>query len=106
MFDSEEVFNNLNSLFEAGVKDVILPLIYEANKINQDCDLFPKSETEPHYVLVLSHRKRVQIDSMTNGRLARARHDTTPFNPPDVKKGSMANMPTPPHAPNPEGLHL
>ena len=34
-YDSEEILISLDSLFEAGVKDDILPLIYKAIKINQ-----------------------------------------------------------------------
>ena len=35
MFDSECLFECMNDLYEAGVKDDIFALIYEANRVNR-----------------------------------------------------------------------
>ena len=58
MFDSEEVFVSLNSLFEAGVKDDLLPLIYEANRINHIAVKTPGGLTERKEI----HNKIMQGD--------------------------------------------
>ena len=50
-------------------------------------------EREPHYVLVLSHGKRMQLNHKMNTRLANGRTDTMLLEPPEVKRGSMANLP-------------
>ena len=43
--------------------------------------------------MVISHRKRLLVNTVVNGRLARQRHDTRLMIPPIVPKGPMANMP-------------
>ena len=46
-----------------------------------------------HYVLVMSHGKRVHTNREMNKRLAKGRNDTLELEPADVKRGPMANMP-------------
>ena len=46
MFDSEELFVTLNSLYEAGITSDILPVIYEANKMNYIAVKTPGGLTE------------------------------------------------------------
>ena len=52
-----------------------------------------RSERDPHYVLVMSHHKRMRINEMVNGRLARQRMDAKLLKPVVIKPGSIANMP-------------
>ena len=46
MFNSEELFVTLNSLYEAVITNDILPLIYEANKLNHIAVKTPGGLTE------------------------------------------------------------
>ena len=46
MFNSEELFFTLNSLFEAGMTNDMLPLLYEANKLNHIAVRNPGGLTE------------------------------------------------------------
>ena len=69
------------------------PALQLATAIKNAKARYPRSDRHPHYVLVISHKKRIRENQMTNGRLARGRMDARLLKPAAVKPGSIANMP-------------